>query len=227
MRYNTGMKKTALFSLLSLASTCSLTSCMYPYHPHNVFADSEHDLRLVQYFDDTEYLAVDEYYYAGDKYDGEITIDITVPESINGLPIKHFGRDAWMEVLTDGELVYDHDQCITNPNIPIPFCLIGTSYFGEDTIFNINIDIQADLLVFKLFESGMPQQLYFLNNSAYDRDGVSQRFKCNLNITMPESSSKYYAVDGKVYERSDSGEDEKITTKRCEVAVHGNLNTYR
>ena len=40
-------------------------------------------------------MAVDEYYYHGDKYDGEITIDITIPESIEvdgeGLKVKALG----------------------------------------------------------------------------------------------------------------------------------------
>ena len=221
------MKKT--FFALTLLSSLALTSCSYPLYPCNVFIDSNCNLRVIQYEDDDEYLAVDEYYYYDDKYDGEITIDITIPESINNLPIRHFGRRAAMEILTnkgDEHTKYVHDwyqgQTLGPLNL-INFCLIGFSYFAEDTVFNINIDIQCDLIDFEFL---IGQQIYFYNNNDYSNPPKSQTFNCNLNISITENSSIYYSKDGEVYERNNDGEDKKLTTKRCEIYVNGNLNEY-
>ena len=221
------MKRT--FFALTLLSSLALTSCSYPLYPCNVFIDSNYNLRVIQYEDNDEYLAVDEYYYYDDKYDGEINIDITVPESINGLPIKHFGRQASMEILTnkgDEHTKYVHDwyagQMLGPLNL-INFCLIGFSYFAEDTVFNINLDIQCDLLDFEFFKYS---RIYFYNNNDYSINPKYQIFNGNLNISITENSSIYYSKDGEVYERNNDGEDKKLTTKRCEIYVNGNLNEY-
>lgn len=225
--YNKFVKKFHLPLFLLIPSL--LTSCYYASYPCNVFIDSNYNLRVIQYKDNDEYLAVDEYYYYDDKYDGEINIDITVPESINGLPIKHFGRQASMEILTNKgdehtKYVHDRDEGQTlGPLNLINFCLIGFSYFAEDTVFNINIDIQCDLLNFEFF---IGPQIYFYNNNDYLINPKYQIFNCNLNISITENSSIYYSKDGEVYEKNNDGEDKKLTTKRCEIYVNGNLNEY-
>ena len=72
------MKKTGLIAWLLptvIFSSCNLTVFDY-------WIDEDYDLRVVRYSDRDKTVAVDEYYYHGDKCDGEITIDITIPESI-------------------------------------------------------------------------------------------------------------------------------------------------
>ena len=72
------MKKTGLIALLLptvILSSCDLTVFDY-------WIDEDCGLRVVRYSDKDKTVAVDEYYYHGDKYDGESTINITIPESI-------------------------------------------------------------------------------------------------------------------------------------------------
>lgn len=133
-----------------------------------------------------------------------------------------------MEILTnsgDKSIKYDHDgyqsQTLGPQNL-INFVLIGFSYFAEDTVFNINIDIQCDLIDFEFL---LGQQIYFYNNNDYSNP-KSQTFNCNLNISITEKSSIYYSKDGEVYEKNNDGKDRKLTTKRCEIYVDGNLNEY-
>lgn len=218
------MKKIVL--LLLLLPSILLTSCTYGFHPYNLFVDADYNLRVIQYREKRKYLAVDEYYYNDDKYDGEITIDITIPESINGLPVKHFGREVCVEILTDNEVKYEHDsRGMGSPSNLIEFAIICFSYFEEGTVINVNIDIQADLEDFKLFHY---DYLWFFNNNdlftgRYDPSITYYEPECNLNISIVETSTKYYSIDGEVYERSDDGEDKKITTKHPEIFVDGNL----
>ncbi len=69
-------------------------------------------------------MVVDEYYYHGDKYDGEITIDITIPESIGvdgeGLKVKALG---------DGLFAYNAN--LKRVVIPGSVTSIGASEFAS------------------------------------------------------------------------------------------------
>lgn len=219
-----------------ILSSLLLTSCSYPEYPYNVFVDSNHNLRVIQYYnynESDEYYAVDEYYYNEDKYDGEININITIPNSINSLPIKHFGRQASMEILTNNDNEFSHDGYWSNvdPASLIYFSLVGFSYFDENTTFNINIDIHCDLIDFKIYnmtyDGSLDPLIYFYNNNSYSNENEKdQIFYCNLYISITENSTKYYSKDGEVYERNDEGEDKKITGNRSRLKVTGNLNPY-
>lgn len=239
MIYNVNMRyKIKRLLILSILSSLALTSCSYGEYPYNVFIDSDHNLRVIQYHDydeSDEYYAVDEYYYNEDKYDGEININITIPDSINGLPVKHFGRQASIEILTNNDTKFSHDRHWPNvaPLSLIYFSLVGFSYFDENTTFNINIDIQCDLIDFKIYdlttydESREPPLIYFYNNNSYSNEyEKDQTFYYNLYISITEKSTKYYSKDGEVYERNDEGEDKKITANYGRLIVNGNLNPY-
>lgn len=231
MRYN--IKRP--LSVLILPSLL-LTSCSYPEYPYNVFVDSDYNLRVIQYYDyddSDEYFAVDEYYYNEDKYSGEINIDITIPYSINGLPVKHFGRQASMEILTNNDNKFSHDGYWSNvdPISLIYFSLVGVSYFDENTTFNINIDIQCDLIDFKIYnmtyDGTLDPLIYFYNNNSYSNEYEKEQiFYCNLYISITGNSTKYYSKDGEVYERNDEDDDKKITGNRSRLIVKGNLNPF-
>lgn len=105
------IKRTLPVIILSLFL---LTSCFYIQYLYKVFIDSNNSLRVVQYHDTSEFVAIDEYYYNENKYDDEINIDIVTPKSINGFPIKHFGREARWEILTDNTCKAEHDGACTN-----------------------------------------------------------------------------------------------------------------
>lgn len=231
MRYN--IKQ--LLPIIMLSSLL-LTSCSYAEYPYNVFIDSDYNLRVIQYYDyddSDEYFAVDEYYYNEDKYGGEVNIDIIIPYSINGLPVKHFGRQASMEILTNNDNKFAHDGYWPNvaPLSLINFSLVGFSYFDENTTFNINIDIQCDLINFKIYDStydgSLNPLIYFYNNNSYENEyEKDQIFYCNLYISITKNCAKYYSKDGEVYERNDEGEDKKMTGNLARLLVKGNLNPY-
>lgn len=212
------MKRSAL---LALWLPCLLlSSCDYAVFRH--YVDEDYNLRVLQYGRESKTVAVDEYYYDGDKYDGEITIDITIPETINGMPIRHFGRYSTTEISYDGEVKYYHDGLQMNRSSDINFAIICFSDFAEGSVVNINIDIKADLDHFNLFNPYFPGVLEFLNNNDLD-DNYGHAPECNLHITIAKDSTKYYSVDGEVFERRDDGEDRKMSTRNPEVSVHGNL----
>lgn len=211
------MKKTCL--LVLPLSCISLASCNYMVFSH--YVDEDYNLRVLQYSSYSKYLAVDEYYYREDKYDGEITIDITIPESIGGMPIDHFGRYSTTEV---GHKYY-HDGLQMNRSSDINFAIVCSSYFEEGTVLNINIDIEADLEVFNLFVPYYDPDYGYLeiinNNDLEENRGYAP--ECNLYISISDNSTKYYSVDGEVYERRSDGEDKKLSTRNPEVYAHGNL----
>ena len=222
------IKRTLPVIILSLFL---LTSCFYIQYPYKVFIDSNNSLRVVQYHDTSEFVAIDEYYYNDNKYDDEINIDIVIPKSINGFSIKHFRREARWEILTDNTCKAEHDGACTNraPDDLIYFSLVGFSYFDENTTFNINIDIQCDLIDFKIYDmtydGSLDSLIYFYNNNDYlNENEMDQFFYCNLYISMTENSTKYYSKDGEVYERKSDGDDKKIAGNHSRLIVSGNLH---
>lgn len=208
------MKRNCLISML--LSTLILTSCQGPIYVENHFIDSTYNLRVVP----VGVYEVDEYYYDEDNYDGEITIDITIPESINNLPIRTVGRFGYDKILTDGKVKYEHDEwkvaSLTS------FAIICYSYFEEDAIININIDIQADLYNFRILND-LSTVYFFNNNDIYSIDNYQIISSCNLNISITGTSERFYTVDGEIYERWDNGKDHKLSIKNPEIRVYGNL----
>ena len=201
---------------LLLLPLLTLTSCHGPIYVEDHFIDSNYNLRVIP---EPGY-AVDEYYYQINKYDGEVTIDITIPESIDNHPIRTAGRFGYDKILTDGKVKYEHDEwkvaSLTS------FAIICYSYFEEDAIINVNIDIQADLYSFQILNDS--STIYFFNNNdLYSDDNYQIISNCNLNISITETSEKFYTVDGEIYERWDYGKDHKLSIKNPKIHVYGNL----
>lgn len=193
-----------------------LTSCQGPIYVEDHFVDSNYSLRVIP----GHSYEVDEYYYHEDKYDGEITIDITIPKSINNHPIRTVGRFGYDKIITDGKVKYEHDEwkvaSLTS------FAIICYSYFEEDAIINVNIDIQADLYLFQILNDSCI--IYFFNNSDfYSDDNYQIISNCNLNISITGTSEKFYTIDGEIYERWDDEKDHKLSIKNPEICVYGNL----
>ena len=84
---------------------------------------------------------------------------------------------------------------------------------------------KADLEVFNLFVPYYDPDYGYLeiinNNDLKENRGYAP--ECNLYISISDNSTKYYSVDGEVYERRSDGEDEKLSTRNPEVYAHGNL----
>lgn len=205
------------FLLLMLLPALILTSCRGPIYVEDHFVDSNYNLRVIP----ENYYAVDEYYYQIDKYDGETTINITIPSSINNHSIRTVGRFGYDKILTDGKVKYQHDEwkvaTLTS------FAIICYSYFEEDTIININIDIQADLYSFQILYDSLCTIYFFNNNDLYSDDNYQIISNCNLNISITGASERFYTVDGEIYERWDYGNDHKLSIKNPIIRVYGNL----
>ena len=100
------MRKTGLIALLLptvMLSSCDLTVFDY-------WIDGDCDLRVVRYSGRDKTVAVDEYYYHGDKYDGEI--NITIPESIGvdgeGLKVKALGDGLFAYIAKHAITITDY-----------------------------------------------------------------------------------------------------------------------
>ena len=88
----TGVMKKLLLLILLTMSALSLSSCMIKQSPKNVYIDNEYNLRVIEYYKNPDYLAVDEYYYTGDEYSGNIEINVIIPKEIIGIPVGDVGR---------------------------------------------------------------------------------------------------------------------------------------
>ena len=92
-------------------------------------------------------------------------------------------------------------------------------------MLNINFHVEADLEVFNLFLPYYDSDYGYLeiinNNDLKANRGCAP--KRNLYISISDNSTKYYSVDGEVYERRSDGEDEKLSMRNLEVYAHGNL----
>ena len=143
------MKKTGLIALLLptvILSSCGLTVFDY-------WIDEVYDLRVVRYSGRDKTVAVDEYYYHGDKYDGEVTIDITIPESIEvdgeGLKVKALGDGLFADnanlkkVVIPGSVTSIGASALTScPSlssiyIPGNVAIIGEYVFDQNTSLTI------------------------------------------------------------------------------------------
>lgn len=201
--------------LILLLSLLVLTSCQGPINVENHFVDSNYSLRVIP---DSIY-SVDEYYYNEDKYSGEITIDILIPESINNHPIRSIGRFGYDKTLTDGKVKYEHDEW--NVATLTSFAIICNSYFEENVVINVNIDIQADLYSFQILND-LHYIFFFNNNAIYSDNNYQIISNCNLNIFITGTSEKFYTIDGEIYEKWDD-EDHKLSIKNPTIRVYGNL----
>lgn len=193
-----------------------LTSCHGPINVEDHFVDSNYNLRVIP----VGVYEVDEYYYHENKYDGEITINITIPSSINNHSIRTIGRFGYDKILTDGKVKYQHDEYRVSDLIPL--AIICYSYFEEDAIININIDIQADLYSFLILDYSY-YMCFFNNNDFYSDDNYQIISNCNLNIDITGTSERFYTIDGEIYERWPDGKDHKLSIKNPEIRVYGNL----
>ena len=141
------MRKTGLIALLLptvMLSSCDLTVFDY-------WIDEDYDLRVVRYSGRGKTVAVDEYYYHGDKYDGEI--NITIPESIGvdgeGLKVKALGDGLFAynanlkrvvipgSITTIGVSAFASCPSLSSIYIPGNVAIIGEYAFDQNTSLTI------------------------------------------------------------------------------------------
>ena len=194
----TGVMKKLLLLILLTMSALSLSSCMIKQSPKNVYIDNEYNLRVIEYYKNPDYLAVDEYYYTGDEYSGNIEINVIIPKEINGIPVGDVGRKSYYKICS--EPIFYHDD-ICAPTKTIYFAIVCQSYFEEGTTFDINFQIEADLqsFCFDYRYLNNKEGLVILNKGDTKTD-TAYSYPCKFSISLAEDSDYFCQKDGNIYD---------------------------
>ena len=171
---------------------------MIKQSPKNVYIDNEYNLRVIEYYKNPDYLAVDEYYYTGDEYSGNIEINVIIPKEINGIPVGDVGRKSYYKICS--EPIFYHDD-ICAPTKTIYFAIVCQSYFEEGTTFDINFQIEADLqsFCFDYRYLNNKEGLVILNKGDTKTD-TAYAYPCKFSISLAEDSDYFCQKDGNIYD---------------------------
>ena len=195
----TGVMKKLLLLILLTMSALSLSSCMIKQSPKNVYIDDAYNLRVIEYYKNPDYLAVDEYYYTGDEYSGNIEINVVIPKEINGIPVGDVGRRHTYKICS--EPIFYHDKSCA-PTKTIFFAIVCQSYFEEGTTFDINFQIEADLqsFCFDYRYLNNKEGLVILNKGDTKTCDTAYSYSCKFSISLAEDSDYFCQKDGNIYD---------------------------
>ena len=105
--------------------------------------DEETGCRYVQASELYSEYTVDEYYYDGDKYDGDIEININIPNVINGIPIRSVG--GYNYKISDKIRRYHDSATGCDYRRRMPFSIIADNFFDENCNLIINFYIPQNV----------------------------------------------------------------------------------
>ena len=130
--------------IILLINIFTLTSCMRGDYSVAYFYsfDEESSCRYVQVSKDYLEYTVDEYHYKEDKYDGDIEININIPNEINGIPVTSIG--GYNYKIKDKVTRYHDSATESDLRCEMPFSMYS-KYKGEERyqynyVLNFNVD---------------------------------------------------------------------------------------
>lgn len=231
--YNGGteMKKKLLVPL-TLFGLVLLSSCQVPvpFFPVSLIPDDdESKVELFNNYtkiEDNTYqfrflllakenaIHIDEYYYSGSDYSGNITIDIDIPDSINGIPITMLGRDEHQcnkNYIIDGSSLY-HDKWYNTK-----FSIITREYFADDANISININLGSNI---ENIDLGF-YSLCLYNNSSKKDEYFKEKIYRNVKVSfsLSNENKNFYIYKGDIYSKKTN----KVVQLELDV-IKGNPN---
>ena len=158
--------------------------------------DEETGCRYVQASELYSEYTVDEYYYDGDKYDGDIEININIPNVINGIPIRSVG--GYNYKISDKIRRYHDSATGCDYRRRMPFSIIADNFFDENCNLIINFYIPQNV-----------NEIYFGQFfSMYSKCKSEERYRynCELNFNVDENNQYFYSRDGNVFYKKDDSD---------------------
>ena len=176
----------------------TLTSCMRGDHMVAYFYsfDEESGCRYVQVSKKYLEYTVDEYHYKEDKYDGNIEININIPNEINGIPVTSMG--GYNYKIKDKVTRYHDSATACDLRCEMPFSIIADNFFDENCNLIINFYIPQNV-----------NEIYFGQFfSMYSKCKSEERYRynCELNFNVDENNQYFYSRDGNVFYKKDDSD---------------------
>ena len=157
--------------------------------------DEETGCRYVQASELYSEYTVDEYYYDGDKYDGDIEININIPNVINGIPIRSVG--GYNYKISDKIRRYHDSATGCDYRRRMPFSIIADNFFDENCNLIINFYIPQNV-----------KEIYFGQFfSMYSKSmGETRSYKnISFNFIINKYNQYLYFKNGKLlYKENDN-----------------------
>ena len=151
--------------------------------------DEESSCRYVQVSRNRLEHTVDEYHYKEDKYDGDIEININIPNEINGVPVTSMGGCSYK---IDNENNHEHDNSkFCNVASNMTFSIIANDFFDVNCCLTINIFIPKNVQNLLL----STQEFIMYNNNAYIKEFVSYE-NVLIKFYVDEKNENYYSKEG-------------------------------
>lgn len=168
----------------------ALTSCPnIPFTAFDYGLTEDGLFRYVQVLKSDEYLIVDEYHYKEAVYDddGNVVININIPETINGMPVESLGGQYAVE-----EVGRPLTHNIYDIGGYIDFGLVIYESFAYGSVFNINMHLSKTI---SCVEISSDLQFFCLSDDIPSPNG----WKVNIAFSVDEENENFYSQDGELY----------------------------
>ena len=157
--------------------------------------DEESSCRYVQVSRNRLEYTVDEYHYKEDKYDGDIEININIPNEINGVPVTSMG--GYNYKIKDKVTRYHDSATACDLRCEMPFAIVADNFFDENCNLIINFYIPQNV-----------KDIYFGQFfSMYSKSmGEIRSYKnISFNFNINKNNQYLYFKDGKLlYKENDN-----------------------
>ena len=184
-----------LINILTLTSCMRADACIAYFYSF----DEESSFRYVQVSKKYLGYTVDEYHYKEGKYDGDIEININIPNEINGVPVTSMGNSSYR--LKKTVYKYHDSAYLSNIACTMQFAIIANDFFSEDCNLTVNYYIPQNIKSI-YFGGGfvMFANKEFVNN---EKDKAIMYRNCSFNFNVDENNQCYYSKDGKLFCKGD------------------------
>ena len=184
--------------IILLINMFTLTSCMRGDRRVAYFYsfDEESSCRYVQVSRNRLEYTVDEYHYKEDKYDGDIEININIPNEINGIPVTSMG--GYNYKIKDKVTRYHDSATACDLRCEMPFAIVADNFFDENCNLIINFYIPQNV---KYIYFG---QFFSMYSKCKSEDRY--RYNCALNFNVDENNLYFYSKDGNVFYKKDDSD---------------------
>ena len=157
--------------------------------------DEESSCRYVQVSKKYLEYTVDKYHYKEDKYDGDIEININIPNEINGIPVTSMDNSSYR--LKKTVYKYHDSAYLSNIACTMQFAIVANDFFSEDCNLTVNYYIPQNV-----------KDIYFGQFfSMYSKSmGEIRSYKnISFNFNINKNNQYLYFKDGKLlYKENDN-----------------------
>ena len=182
--------------------------------------DEESSCRYVQVSKDYLEYTVDEYHYKEDKYDGDIEININIPNEINGIPVTSIG--GYNYKIKDKVTRYHDSATESDLRCEMPFAIIANNFFDNN---NCN-------LIVNFYVPQNIKEIYIGYFTMYSKCKGEERYQYNyvLNFNVDENNQYFYSKNGNSFYKKDDSDvlryDRGSSMKEDEIIIKDKASLY-